>query len=154
MGLTLPHNPRDEEVDMAPMIDMVFLLLVFFMVSSHLQSEEYIEMEIPEAASAKVPDDRSGRLVVSIQYHPDSDVESTLFLGPRPMEVDALKEYVTTANERWMAGPGNGERMRLFLRAHVDEDHKEVRRVMQLAADAGIIDIIFASHEEVESSGP
>jgi biopolymer transport protein ExbD len=49
-----------------------------------------------------------------------------------------------------MAGAGNGERLRLFLRADVNEDHKEVRRVMQLAADAGIMDIIFSSHEEVD----
>jgi biopolymer transport protein ExbD len=154
MALSLPNNPRDEEVDMAPMIDMVFLLLVFFMVSSHLQSEEYIEMKIPEAAAAKIPEDRSGRLVISIEYQPDSSVESRLFLGATPMEEDAMKEYMTTANERYMAGVGNGERLRLFLRAHVDEDHKEVRRVMQLAADAGIIDIIFASHEEVIPGGP
>lgn len=154
MGLSLPHNPRDEEVDMAPMIDMVFLLLVFFMVSSHLQSEEYIDMEIPEATAAKVPEDRSGRLVVSIEFQPDPDVESRIFLGSTPMEDEALKQYMIDANERYMAGPGNGDRLRLFLRADINEDHKEVRRVMQLAADAGILDIIFASHEEMVSSGP
>jgi biopolymer transport protein ExbD len=150
MALSLKSNPRDEEVDMAPMIDMVFLLLVFFMVSSHLQTEEFIDMNIPEAAAAKIPEDRSGRLVVSIEYNPDSSVVSDLYLGPRPMSDEELKAYMEDANERYMAGAGNGERLRLFLRADVNEDHKEVRRVMQIAADAGIMDIIFSSHEEVD----
>jgi len=147
MALSLPSNPRDEEVDMAPMIDMVFLLLVFFMVSSHLQSEEFIEMDIPKAAAAKVPEDRTGRMVVSIQYNQDPAVESQLFIGPTPMAEDELKTFLENENERYMA-EGNGERMKLFLRAHIAEDHKEVRRVMRLAAEAGILDILFAAYEE------
>jgi biopolymer transport protein ExbD len=148
MALSLPSNPRDEEVDMAPMIDMVFLLLVFFMVSSHLQSEEYIEMDIPLAAAAKVPEDRSGRMVVSIEFNQDPAVESQLFLGPTPMAEEDLQTYLTEANEQYMANDGGGERLKLFLRAHVAEDHKEVRRVMRIAAEAGILDIIFAAYEE------
>lgn len=148
MALSLPSNPRDEEVDMAPMIDMVFLLLVFFMVSSHLQSEEYIEMEIPKAAAAKVPDERTGRMVISITYNQDPAVESLLYIGSTAMEEDALKEYLEQANEEYMATEGNGERLKLFLRAHVLEDHKEVRRVMRIAAEAGILDILFAAYEE------
>ncbi len=148
MALSLPNNPRDEEVDMAPMIDMVFLLLVFFMVSSHLQSEEFIEMEIPKAAAAKVPEERSGRMVISIVYNQDPAVKSQLFIGSTSMDEDALKEYLTQANDEYMATDGNGERLKLFLRAHVAEDHKEVRRVMRIAAESGILDILFAAYEE------
>ena len=148
MALSLPSNPRDVEVDMAPMIDMVFLLLVFFMVSSHLQSEEFIEMEIPKAAAAKVPEERSGRMVISIVYNQDPAIKSQLFIGSATMDEDALKEFLTQANEEYMATDGNGERLKVFLRAHVLEDHKEVRRVMRIAAESGILDILFAAYEE------
>jgi len=32
----IPVEGGDDEINMAPMIDMVFLLLIFFMVASHL----------------------------------------------------------------------------------------------------------------------
>ena len=43
---------------MTPMIDMVFLLLVFFMtVSTLAQADRQVELELPESASSDVPND-------------------------------------------------------------------------------------------------
>jgi len=144
MGLSIPGNPKDEEVDMAPMIDMVFLLLVFFMVSSHLQSEEFIELEIPKASAAKIPEDRSDRIVVSV------DMDGQIYLGATLMENEAvLEEIMTTRNDEFIALTGGDQRLKLFLRGHQDTEHGDIKKVMRMAADAGIIDIIFATHEEV-----
>lgn len=146
MAVTLPHNPRDEEVDMAPMIDMVFLLLVFFMVSSHLQSEDFIELDIPKASAAKIPEDRGGRLVVSVT------VEGDLYLGPEPIEASALEEILVRRNDDFLASTDGETRLKLFLRAHADTGHGDVRKVMRMAAEAGILDIIFSTHEDLEGS--
>lgn len=143
MAIGIPSNPRDEEVDMAPMIDMVFLLLVFFMVSSHLQSEEFIDLGIPKASAAKIPEDRSERLVVSV------NAEGTLFLGAREILEEDLAEVLKVRNEEWLALTG-GERQKLYLRGDGEADHGDIRKVMRLAADAGIVDIIFATHEDFD----
>ncbi len=60
-------------LDMAPLIDIVFLLLVFFMLTSTFLIPEAIELELPESetASSQVPEgivvalDREGRVAVN-----------------------------------------------------------------------------------------
>lgn len=144
MGIGIPHNPRDEEVDMAPMIDMVFLLLVFFMVASHLQSDEFIDLEIPKASAAKIPEDRSERLVVSVES------DGTLYLGAHEIQEEDLAIVLAERNEDYLGLTGGNNRLKLYLRGDGQTDHGDVRKVMRLAADAGIVDIIFATHEDLD----
>lgn len=144
MAIGIPSNPRDDEVDMAPMIDMVFLLLVFFMVSSHLQSEEFIELNVPKATAAKIPEDRSDRLVVSVME------DGTLYLGAREILEEDLAVVLQQRNEEFIAATNGYQRQKLYLRGDGDADHGEVRKVMRLAAEAGIMDIIFATYEDVD----
>lgn len=147
MAFNIPHNPRDEEIDMAPMIDMVFLLLVFFMVASHLQSEEYIRIEdIPRAESATMPDDRSDRVIVSLLDHPETG-EVSIHLGHAVVDEETLRETMVERNERFLERSTGDERLKLFLRAPSGMEHGEVRRIMRIAAEAGILDIIFATYE-------
>jgi len=57
-----------EEFQMAPMIDMVFLLLVFFMTVSNLaQAQKRIRLELPESHQADIPEDLSDRSAVSVK---------------------------------------------------------------------------------------
>ena len=39
--------------NLTPLIDIVFLLLVFFMLTSHFVSEQFINIELPEAETAQ-----------------------------------------------------------------------------------------------------
>jgi len=60
-------------LDIAPLIDIVFLLLVFFMLTSTFMVPEAIELELPESSSATVTDitpiivslDQTGRLALN-----------------------------------------------------------------------------------------
>ena len=54
------RNQEPEDFQMAPMIDMVFLLLVFFMtVASVAKSQRQVELDLPESEESKVPEDVS-----------------------------------------------------------------------------------------------
>ncbi|MEJ2591402.1 MAG: biopolymer transporter ExbD, partial [Candidatus Thiodiazotropha sp.] len=44
-----PHRRKSPEVDITPLIDVVFLLLIFFMVSTTFDRESQITVELPEA---------------------------------------------------------------------------------------------------------
>ena len=57
----------DDTTPMAPMIDMVFLLLIFFMAASHLNQLERVEIEVPEAAHAVSPRELLDRRTVTIR---------------------------------------------------------------------------------------
>jgi biopolymer transport protein ExbD len=54
--------------NMTPMIDVVFLLIIFFLVASHLASQEVqAELDLPQAASGQRPaDDRTRRMTVNV----------------------------------------------------------------------------------------
>ena len=88
MKLKLPRKD-DVEIDMAPMIDMVFLLLIFFMVASVVTELEKVEVEIPEAAYAKVPDDTKGRMMLSV------DANNNIYSGLNPVTIEQLKALVS-----------------------------------------------------------
>lgn len=62
-----PRRPRQESI--VPMINVVFLLLIFFLMTSHLARPEPFELTLPEAMSETNPEaepvlyvDKTGRL--------------------------------------------------------------------------------------------
>jgi biopolymer transport protein ExbD len=63
-------------LDIAPLIDIVFLLLVFFMLTSTFLVPEAIELELPESSSASVTEampitvslDQTGQLALNGEY--------------------------------------------------------------------------------------
>jgi len=69
--MKVAQYPRESGIgfNMTPMIDVVFLLIIFFLVSSHLAKQESrVPVELPEAAQGQEPlDDESPRMVVTVK---------------------------------------------------------------------------------------
>jgi len=125
-------NSDDAKFVMAPMIDMVFLLLVFFMCASQLSQTQSVPLEIPTATKAVVPRERPDRFVVNI------DKDGNLYGGNVPVELADLKAMVL---EHKAANPD----LKVYLRADQETTHKEVRKVMGVMGEAGIADFIFGA---------
>ncbi|MFO1005290.1 MAG: biopolymer transporter ExbD [Planctomycetaceae bacterium] len=53
-------------MDLTPMIDMVFNLVVFFLVASHFSNEAETPVELPRAETSKADEDDPHRLVITI----------------------------------------------------------------------------------------
>ena len=122
-------------VPMAPMIDMVFLLLVFFMcVSSLSQAGNRIEVELPESKAAQVPDDLSGRITIAVK----ADGELHLN-GYEVSEVELGGELLELIDE--------SPALKLRIRADAPTAFAEIKKVMRIAAESGISDIIYAAHQ-------
>lgn len=52
--MRFPRRRRDPvEVNLTPLIDVVFLLLIFFMVSTTFESRQALELELPESDSGQ-----------------------------------------------------------------------------------------------------
>lgn len=70
--------------NLTPLIDIVFLLLVFFMLTSHFVREKTLEVDLPRS--------HSGTTVEQVeQIELVLDAEGTLFLQERPVEPEALE---------------------------------------------------------------
>lgn len=129
--MNAPLPDMDEpKMMMAPMIDMVFLLLIFFMCASHISLTQSIPLEIPTASKAVVPKDRPERWVVNLQK------DGTLFSGSQAM---ALPDLTAAVRTRLKEQPG----LKLYLRADAETRHAEVKKVMNALAEAGVDDFIF-----------
>ena len=61
-SLLFPESEGDSEINLTPMIDVVFILLIFFIVTASFAKETGVEVERPTAVSATAQD-RSNILV-------------------------------------------------------------------------------------------
>lgn len=136
--MDLEYNKEDEdiEVDMSPMIDMVFLLLIFFIVASIIVDEK-VKVEIPTAVYAKVPEKITDRFIISIK------ADGALFVGINQKQVtlEQVKELLEPEIE---ANP----KLRVMIRSDGNVKYKINEEVMDACAEVGASDLIYAAFEE------
>ena len=125
----------DPEFELTPMIDVVFLLIAFFMTLMSFISAELIKLELPTAEQASIPEDPGERQYISVT------TEGELYLGAAPISYEALPTALTRLREEI---PG----LKLYLRAAGTTTHSHVNKVMEACAQAGIFDLIFASEQD------
>ena len=122
---------------MAPMIDMVFLLLVFFMTVSTLAKDARPDIELPESITAEVPEEAPPRDIITVT--PEGDGYRFHWHNRQATEEELsrlLKE----------AGEGNGGQQ-LLLRGPPDLPWSAWRVIIGHCREAGIGDLVFATHE-------
>ena len=120
---------------MAPMIDMVFLLLVFFMtVASVAKSQRTVELDLPESEQSKIPEDASGRGILSV------DAEGTYYIGDQPRNLEAIKDSISA---RIRQEP----ELQIQVRADRTTEYAAVQKLLKAAAESGAYEIIYATFE-------
>ena len=134
MKLKLPQKD-DVAIDMAPMIDMVFLLLIFFMVASVVTELEKVEVEIPEAQYAKVPEEVKGRMMLSV------DANNQVYSGTLPVNMEELKVLVSAELDQ-------NPDLRILIRADERVEYKTNKDIMIACGEVGATDLIYATFEE------
>ncbi len=117
------------------MIDVVFLLIAFFMTITSEITEENIKIEVPVAVEAQVPEERGIRQTISI------DESGNIFFGARQMAPDELVEAIRFAIE-------TSPEILVYVRADARTPHRYVQEVMQATTQAGLTDLIFATNQE------
>lgn len=121
---------------MAPMIDMVFLLLVFFMcVSTLAQAEKAKEVKLPESLESEVPEDLADRGTVTV------DKNGQAYLGERPVSPAEIKSVLEESLQK------NPE-LRITVRADQDTAYKDIKPVLRVCAEAGAYEVIYATHQK------
>ena len=143
------NREDDVEMDITPMIDVTFLLLIFFIVSSTMQQEQ--GLSLPEArAGSPVSGSNSAVLVLT-----KSDGDS---ISVKPKGGDDFSAYLETQEEEIIefvknsiAGTGGtgSPKQYVLVKASKGIKHKEVSRVAQAVSRAEIPNLYIAvKHEE------
>ena len=120
--------------DLTPMIDIVFLLIVFFMTVANMQVQQMVPISVPIAEQATIPDDRAGRITVSLKE------DGSVFYGLQPVRVEDLSALVAQSKA------GNAA-LKVYVRADARVPFKEVRGVFAAAAAGGVPNVVFATFQ-------
>ncbi|MGB0372649.1 MAG: ExbD/TolR family protein [Opitutales bacterium] len=124
----------DDSPDLTPMIDVVFLLIVFFMTVAVVIQADKVEIEVPVAEESQVPDDVGNRSTFTVT------ADGQLFAGPIPISEAQLGEIVL---EKVTTTPN----YKVYLRADANTPHKFVRDTMAICAENGAFEIVFATFQ-------
>ena len=92
MLLRSPEDTTGVSIELTPMIDMVFLLLIFFLVATTFhQTEREMQIALPFASSATPISTLLQEIVVNV------DVDGKIVLGGRTLEPDELRAMIEDA---------------------------------------------------------
>lgn len=128
----------DCTLDMSPMIDMVFLLLLFFLVNATAVTvKQDHKVRVPIAVNSRKAEDSKGRIVVNI-YGDGTFKTERLELLPDDEVIFELVKKEKEANDL------KGYTSKLHLRGDKDAVFKYCRRVIRTAAKAGVDQVVFA----------
>lgn len=120
---------------MSPMIDLVFLILIFFMItSSAIRFKQDPNVEIPVADKGQVAKLIEGRVLINV-YEDGSTYDE----DSRPVTIEEIELLMTRAKSR-------NPNTRLHLRADKRARHEMVKRVIQASSRGGVNQVIFSTY--------
>ncbi len=125
---------RDEpKVDMTPMVDVVFLLLIFFMISTTFIETPGLSIKLPEA-STHVAEKAPEELKIYLSQ------KGEIFLGETELTTEALKRHLGGYGSR----AGNTT---FLLLADKEARHGQVVELMDMAKVAGFSKLAIATEQ-------
>lgn len=137
---SLVHRGRNG-FNMTPMIDVVFLLIIFFLVASHLSDQDsQLPLELPRADSSTAALNTSNSRITLNFLNAD-----TLLMGGKKISKEHLAE---TLQNHIQAGP---EKVTVHIRAGRDLPFGAVDPILAACSQIGIWDVSFAVFERRRS---
>ncbi len=128
------------QLNLTPLIDVVFLLLIFFMVSTSFTRENQLQINLPEASAEEVSSVTQG-LTLTIQEN------GTYALNGRVLSsnsIDIIKEALLEESR------GEVDQS-LLLVADANATHQSVVRAMDAAGQLGFVNLRISTQESESS---
>ena len=134
--MRLQHHEKEEPtVELTSLIDVVFLLLIFFMVSTTFERESVLKVDLPEASSVEEREEIPDSLELVI------DSEGRMYLNDQRL-IDSEERTIRAAIEQ-MAGDERD--LPMVLRADRQTPHHFVVTAMDVAAQLGFVNLSIAT---------
>jgi biopolymer transport protein ExbD len=126
------HHQQDEDtgIDLTPMLDVVFIMLIFFIVTSSFIKEAGVEVQRPQAETAS-PQDK-GNILIAIT------ADGEVWMDKKVVDVRSVRAHV----ERMRVDQPDGA---VVVQADQDARTGLVVQVMDQARLAGVQDVALAA---------
>lgn len=135
----LQQEYEEPEVNLTSLIDVVFLLLIFFMVSTTFDRHAMLRVDLPEAATAEV-EELPGVIELIVTD------DGRIFIDERLLADTGKSTLRAALSEVFEARPDDT----LVIRADAQAQHGLVVRAMDAAAQEGITRLSIATTEETD----
>ena len=123
---------EESSIDITPMLDVVFIMLIFFIVTATFIKESGIDIDKPSAATAVVQEKAS--ILVAI------DADNNVWINRRQVDLRSVRSIV----ERLHAENPKGT---LVIQADKESKNDTLVQVMDASRRAGVYDIALAANE-------
>ena len=136
MSVRIDKGRLGSGLELTPMIDVVFLLMIFFLVASKLdEADRSIDVVLPQASAAKPLTSKPREFVINI------DRDGNYFAGAKPVTLVELGGLLRQATA------DDPARQTVIVRADENVAHKFVVAAMDACVTAGVEDY------QVQSAG-
>ena len=134
MRLPSQNVQRGLQFNITPLIDVVFLLIIFFLVASHfIRNEQVEQVELPVATQGRDEEESASRVVITIA------TDQRLLLGSQEISLEDFERKLQIVAEQY--GPGATE---LRIRADRTIPYSVVEPLLLAAARLGVNKVRFA----------
>ena len=139
MNFTKRYRAEQPGFQIAPMIDVIFILLCFFVTSQIFsQWETEIDIKLPTAQSGTIPDRLPGEVIVNIFK------DGAIVVNARRLEGDGLSTLLARIVKQFPGQP-------VLIRADEGTAYLHVIKVLDLCRRADIWNISFATSAAEET---
>lgn len=139
-----PRRHEEPEINVVSLIDVVLLLVVFFILSSRFTEEGRLRVHLPRAAAVPASEPASEPLVVSVTQQGGYLVNSRELINSSPETLRAalLKEA------------GSNRTQRVTLRADARANYQSVITAMDVLGRLGFAEVNIATVKEEPAGKP
>ena len=139
-----PRSHEEPEINVVSLIDVVLLLVVFFILSSRFTDEGRLRVHLPQASAVPIEKAGSEPLVVSVTQQGSYLVNQHELINSSPETLRAalLKEA------------GSDRAVRVTLRADARATHQSVITAMDVLGRLGFGEVNIATVKEAPAGKP
>jgi len=133
-----PRQKEEPEIQLIPMIDVILLLLIFFMVSSTFSFEGRVKVQLPQASAAPLTTPTADPIVVTV----------TAQGAYRVNERGLINNSADTLRAALLKAAGTTRRIPVTIRADARATHQAVITAMDVVGRLGFSQINIATVNE------
>ncbi len=148
-----PPRPTRMTLNLAPMVDVLMCLIIFFLLASKMAAAEHYPVDLPWAVAAKTVEaaDLGARVTITVRRAGDGDDEAEYVIADwdgervvervlQPGEVDALLQARAARAVR------EHHKLRCVIRADARVMYKHVEAVLRACGLAKVSDVVFTAN--------
>lgn len=138
MRFTSESNDDNPEINVISLIDVILVLLIFFMATATFEQQSRLKLNLPQASADQTAADRQNALVVQVSE------DSRYFVSSREVNAAGIEGLKAALTE---TAAGNFDQ-RVVLRADARTPHQAVVTALDALGQVGFVNISIATVRE------